>query len=270
MTKLFLALLFAGTLATRAEAQNLEVHEVGTGDLTTNNWQTTWGSYDRDHHQTKNLRITVRDVTRRVPKAQLLVYFVARPLRTGTRFIYSHRSLPVVFGNRIEITEELPAPSIKSNEQNYALSGRRYSSGAVMDGWIVIGRVGSQVFDARASSQTLLDIAKDNGRQPESLQAMIAAAGIHDEPVKPVAQTPTAAAPPLKKELTGAPPEPPPQQQQFATLTKALSITLPYGEATLQPGTKLLVISRNAQSIQVSYGSVSKTIPISMTDLSAQ
>jgi hypothetical protein len=269
MTKFFLGLLFAGTLATRAEAQSLEAHEVGTGDSTIDNWATTWGSYDRDHHQTKNLRITVRDVTRRVREAQLLVYFVARPLPTGNRFIYSHRALPVVFGNRIEITGEIPAPSIKSNEQNYALSGRRYSSGAVMDGWIVIGRVGSQVFDARASSQALLDIAHDNGRQPESLQAMLAAAGIHDEPVKPAAQTPAAAVPPPEKESTGPPPQPPPQQQ-FATLTKALSITLPYGEATLQPGTKLLVISRNAQSVQVSYGGVSKTIPISMTDLSTQ
>ena len=269
MTKLFLGLLFAGTLAVRAEAQSLEAHEVGTGDSTTSNWETTWGSYDRDHHQTKNLRITVRDVSRRVGEAQLLVYFVARPLPTGNRFIYSHRVLPVVFGNRIEITGEIPAPSIKSNEKNYALSGRRYSSGTVMDGWIVIGRVGSQVFDVRASSQALLDIAQDNGRQPESLQAMITAAGIHDELVKPAAQTPAAAVPPPQQESTGPPPQPPPQQQ-FATLTKALSITLPYGEATLQPGTKLLVISRNAQSVQVSYGSVSKTIPISMTDLSAQ
>ena len=266
MTKFFLGLLFAGTLAMRAGAQSLEAHEVGTGDSTISNWETTWGSYDRDHHQTKNLRITVRDVTRRVREAQLLVYFVAHPLPTGNRFIYSHRVLPVVFGNRIEITGEIPAPSIKSNEQNYALSGRRYSSGAVMDGWIVIGRVGSQVFDARASSQALLDIAQDNGRQPESLQAMIAAAGIHDEPVKPMAQTTTAPVPPPKKE----PPPQSPSQQQFATLTKPLSITLPYGEATLQPGTKLLVISRNAQSVQVSYGSFSKTIPISMTDLSAQ
>lgn len=268
MTKLFLGFLFAGTLAMRAEAQSLEAHEVGTGDSTISNWETTWGSYDRDHHQTKNLRITVRDVTRRVREAQLLVYFVAHPLPTGNRFIYSHRVLPVVFGNRIEITGEIPAASIKSNEQNYALSGRRYSSGAVMDGWIVIGRVGSQVFDARASSQALLDIAHDNGRQPESLQAMIAAAGIHDEPVTPAAKTPAAAVLPPEKESTGQPSKPP--QQQFATLTKALSITLPYGEATLQPGTKLLVISRNAQSVQVSYGSVSKTIPISMTDLSAQ
>jgi hypothetical protein len=269
MTKLFLGLLFAGAFVTRAGAQSLEAHEVGTGDSTMHNWETTWGSYDRDHHQTKNLRITVRDVTRQVREAQVLVYFVARPLPTGNRFIYSHRSLPVVFGNRMEITGEIPAPSIKSNEQNYALSGRRCSSGAVMDGWIVIGRVGSHVFDARASSQTLLDIAQDNGRQPESLQAMIAAAGIHDEPVKPVAQTSAAAVPPPKKESTGPPPQPPPRQQ-FATLTKPLSITLPYGEATLQPGTKLLVISRNAQSVQVLYGSVSKTIPISMTDLSTQ
>ncbi|HEV2716310.1 MAG TPA: hypothetical protein VGU64_13685, partial [Terriglobales bacterium] len=86
--------------------------------------------------------------------------------------------------------------------------------------------------------------------------------------VTPAAKTPAAAVPLPEKESTGQTPQPP--QQQFATLRKALSITLPYGEATLQPGTKLLVISRNAQSVQVSYGGVSKTIPISMTDLSAQ
>jgi hypothetical protein len=266
LTRASLYLLLVSSLAADAGAQSIDAHEVGTGNAVIHNWEAWWGSYDRDYLQTKRLRVTVRDVTRRVREAEVLVYFVGRRLPAGDRFIYSHHQIPVVFHGNIEVTGDVPAPSIKSNQQNYVLARRRYSSGAEIDGWIVIGREGSRVFDTRASAPSLLERARENSQEPDSLRAMLAAAGIHDEPARPPppqTQADSRHQPPQPAAVLSPSSSPP----QFTTLVKAVSITLPYGEATLQPGTKLQVISRDVRSAQILYGNATITIPISSTDL---
>ena len=54
---------------------------------------------------------------------------------------------------------------------------------------------------------------------------------------------------------------------QFVTLTKPVSVQIPYGATVLQPGTKLQVLSRDVQTVDVRYLDARYTIPISSTDL---
>jgi len=54
---------------------------------------------------------------------------------------------------------------------------------------------------------------------------------------------------------------------QIVTLTKPVSVQIPHGSTILQPGTKLQVLSRDAQSVDVRYMDARYTIPISSTDL---
>jgi hypothetical protein len=64
---------------------------------------------------------------------------------------------------------------------------------------------------------------------------------------------------------------PPPQlsaaPQKFVTITRAVTIKIPYGETVLQPGTKLPFVSSDGAMVSVRYLDAIQSIPISATDL---
>jgi hypothetical protein len=59
---------------------------------------------------------------------------------------------------------------------------------------------------------------------------------------------------------------PPPQQQQFVTVTTPVRIKILYGETVIPQGTRLRIVSQDAQSVTVSYLDGTYAIPISSTD----
>src|SRR5579864_233935 len=54
---------------------------------------------------------------------------------------------------------------------------------------------------------------------------------------------------------------------QFVTLTRPVPVQIPYGSTILPPGTRLQVLSRDQQTVDVGYQDSRYTIPISSTDL---
>jgi len=54
---------------------------------------------------------------------------------------------------------------------------------------------------------------------------------------------------------------------EFVTLTRPVTIQVPYGTTVLKPGMKLPVLSRDSQTVDVRYMDARYTIPISFTDL---
>ena len=78
-----------------------------------------------------------------------------------------------------------------------------------------------------------------------------------------VAPTPATSAPPI---ATTPIPQPTAASEQFITLTKPVTIQVPYGTTVLQPGTKLPVLSRDSQNIDVRYMNSRYAIPIASTD----
>jgi hypothetical protein len=160
-------------LGAHAGSLSLEAHEIGTRDGFQSACETDWGSYDRDYARGKVLLVTVRDLSRKVPECDVTVYFIARPVGSPNgRFIYHRAEFPVHFRGRIELSGPVNAPELHARIVNLAAVGRRYGNGADMDGWIVVGRLNEKVFDVRASSQTLLDIARAEPRDPASLVRM--------------------------------------------------------------------------------------------------
>jgi hypothetical protein len=83
---------------------------------------------------------------------------------------------------------------------------------------------------------------------------------------------PTAATSSVPK-ISAPPPIAIPQPQptgapaQFVTLTKPVPVQIPYGSTILPPGTKLQLLSRDAQTVDVRYLDSRYTIPILSTDL---
>ena len=74
------------------------------------------------------------------------------------------------------------------------------------------------------------------------------------------APVPTASLPPVSSAQKGATPE-------FVVITKPATIQIPYGQTTLQPGTKLQFVSRDDKSVTVVYMGEKYAIPVSSTDL---
>jgi hypothetical protein len=102
------------------------------------------------------------------------VYFIARPVfNSNLRFIYDRKEFSPEFRGRIDVTGPVDAEDLHSRIRNFAALGERYGSGADMDGWIVVGKFEGLIFDIRASSQTLLEIAQGNRRQVQNLAQMI-------------------------------------------------------------------------------------------------
>ncbi len=158
----------------RAGSMSLEAHEIGTNDSFHSNWETDWGSYDRDYHRGKRILITVRDFSRKIPQCDVSVYFVAHPVfNPNVHFIYDRKEFSPQFRGRIEVIGPVDAGELRARVINLAALGERYGSGADLDGWIVVGKLSGRVFDIRASNQTLLEAAQANPRQPQTLTSMI-------------------------------------------------------------------------------------------------
>jgi hypothetical protein len=216
-------------------AQSIEAHEVGTGTGQVSHWEISWGSYNRDFHETKNIRIFARDVSRSLKNVEVRVYFTA--LKSGgERFIYNHATLQVPLNGQVEVSNEIAAPPLFSNDElHLVLANRHYSSGAHMEGWIAIGRDDSRVFGMAASNQSLLRAAQDG-----SLHQLVAKAGIHER--KPASPSTT----PLPKTANAAnpltspwPPSTTPSPvEQFITLTAPFEVAIQYGKTVIPTGTR--------------------------------
>jgi hypothetical protein len=208
----------------------------------------------------------VRDVGRRLQNAEVWVYFVGRKLPQGGLFIYNHAVLKVDLHGDIEASDEIAAPALSSHELHLAAARRHYSSGAQMESWIAIGRVGSSVFGEASSNQNLLEASR-NG----SLDKLIAEAKIRDKKPEPI--------PALKENrpklsstlsvLAVSPTVPANQRasQAFVTLTSPTEIATHYGKTVLPPGTRLRLVSRDGANVNAVYLDETVTIPVSSTDL---
>jgi hypothetical protein len=174
------ALTLLGSLSAQAQlpgnirSLSIGAHESGTASTFDILWQTDWGSYDRDNHQAKKLLVSVHDLSRKIPRVDVEIFFIARDLGSGKWLIYKRADIPVEMKGLIEVKGYVQSPVVKLNEKNYAALGQHYASGLQMIGWIVRGKFNGQIFEVRASDQTLLEIAQGNPRQPISLESLIA------------------------------------------------------------------------------------------------
>lgn len=157
-----------------ARSLSINAHESGTVSSFDVLWQTGWGSYNRDNHQAKKLLVAVHDMSRKILRVEVEIFFIARDPGPGRLLIYKRTEIPVEMKGLIEVSGYVQSPAIKLNEQHYAALGEHRVSGLRMVGWIVRGKLHGQVFQARASDQTLLEIAQGNPRQPIDLEALIA------------------------------------------------------------------------------------------------
>src|SRR5438552_7256350 len=94
-----------------AGALSLEAHEIGTGDARISNWETDWGSYDRDFSRSKKIAVTLHNMSRRPVPFAVTVYFIAKPTIAPNQigydahrlFIFDRKEHAGEFHNEIEL-----------------------------------------------------------------------------------------------------------------------------------------------------------------------
>src|SRR5687768_5855000 len=94
-----LALLSSGSAQSQVPGKigslSIDAHESGTVSTFDIFWQTDWGSYDRDNRQAKKLLVSVHDLSRKIPRVDVEIFFIARNVGSGKWLIYKRADIPV-------------------------------------------------------------------------------------------------------------------------------------------------------------------------------
>lgn len=265
---IFLALASTAT----AGSLSLEAHEVGTQDERISNWETDYGSYNRDSIRSKKILVTLHNLSRKPVPFAVTVYFIGKPTVAPNSigydrrifFIYDRREHAGEFHDEIELKGTFSSHAVASNVTHYEALGVESASGADMIGWIAIGYSEGHYFGVAASNQELLQLAE--GKSHQSFDKMIADYEKKGHPTTLSAKRPAASPdvpPPAEGPSQPIVASPPPQQQvaEFVTLTRPVEVTITYGRATLPAGTRLKVVSHNDASVSAYYMGDTVVIP---------
>ena len=265
MTMAVLSSAAAGTLS-------LEAHEIGTGDARISNWETDWGSYDRDFARSKKLLVTLHNLSRQPAPFAITVYFIGKPTippnSTGydphNLFIYDRSEHAGEFHNEIELKGAFQSRTLRANVQHYEALGVESAAGNDMIGWIVLGYSEGRQFGVAASSQELLQLGQ--GQSPRQSFEKTIADYEKGHPSKINAHDSTAAA--LRHEspsTAGAQLVPgttqPQRATEFITLIKPVEVKIAYGKTMLPVGTRLKVVSQINGAVNAYYMGDTVTIP---------
>lgn len=135
-------------------------------------WETSWGSYDRDHYGRLVLNIRLGTVGNTEGEMKIQWYWIGRKLKNIQQlFVYGKGERTVLVPAKYFTECYAAAPLLKSHTLNLAALGERYVSGAQHEGWIVCATdPADHVLAEKASSESLLNLFNDHERFSELLR----------------------------------------------------------------------------------------------------
>ena len=266
--------------------------EIGSARNIVTHWQTSWGSFDRDYLATRDIEIEIHNLSQLPARIAIDFYFVGRPQRLPTPHkLFPKHSYIVNVAASDQERFSLRSDVLHSREIYYAALGENYTSGYEIEGWILFARLPGQPqpFDKVSSNKAMLEHLD---WFPEALRKFENAtntrpnyaAEIEPEPalgpeaepneiepstpvivVQPTPETIETAAPVIPQSSaltqTSAPPA------IFITITKPTKIAIGRRDERIPPGTKVQLVARASDTVQVRYKGESTLIKISSTDL---
>ncbi len=276
-----------------ARSIGVSAKETGSARNVVTHWQTSWGSFDRDYLATRDIEIEIHNLSQLPARIVIDFYFVGRPQRLPTpRKLFSKHSFIVNVGGSDQERLSLRSEVLRSREIYYATLGENYTSGFEIEGWILFVRLPGQPqpFDKVSSNKAMLEHLD---WFPYALQEFENATNTHPnyaaeiepEPapsletgpnemesstpiivIKPTPETIETAAP-VNILGTSAPARTSPLPARFITVTKSTKITIGRRDEIIPPGTKVQLVARAADTVQVRYKGESTFVKISSTDL---
>jgi hypothetical protein len=275
-----------------ASSIGISAKEIGSARNIVTRWQTSWGSFDRAYLATRDIEIEIHNLSRLPARLAIDFYFVGRPQRLPTPHkLFSKRSFIINVAASDQERLSLRSDVLRSREVYYAALGENYTSGYEIEGWILFARLPGQPqpFDKVSSNKAMLEhldwfpnalqeFENATDRRPnyaaetEPQPAPSPEAGPSEmEPSTPV----IVVQPPPDASETAAPvmPEssvltqktPPPAI--FITITKPTKIAIGRRDEMIPPGTKVQLVARASDTVQVRYKGESTSVKISSTDL---
>jgi hypothetical protein len=151
----------------------IEVRDVLSGLEIESHWETSWGSYDRDHFGRLILNIRLGTVGRSGGPMKIQWFWIGRKLSDINRLIVYGKGEKIVAVPAGYFAEcYAAAPILKSHILNLAARGERYVSGVQHDGWIVCATdARDHTLAEKASSESLLNIFNDADQFSKLLSA---------------------------------------------------------------------------------------------------
>jgi hypothetical protein len=275
-----------------ASSIGVSAKEIGSARNIVTRWQTSWGSFDRAYLATRDIEIEIHNLSQLPARIAIDFYFVGRPQRLPTPHkLFSKHSYIVNVAASDQERFSLRSDVLHSREIYYAALGENYTSGYEIEGWILFARLPgqSQPFDKVSSNKAMLEHLD---WFPEALRKFenatntrpSYAAEIEPEPapgpeaepneiepstpvivIQPTPETSETAAPvtPQSSALTQTSPPP----AVFITVTKPTKIAIGRRDEIIPAGTKVQLVARASDTVQVRYKGESTLIKISSTDL---
>lgn len=156
-----------------AASMSVSAHEIGTGKGVERNWQTDYGTFNKDAYRTKGLEVEVRNISKLAGgEVKVTVCWTAREL-AGKRAIHIHHaetlpsSVAAVSCSKLRFW----SPLLAANVTNFSSSGGRTAEGSRIDGWFVIVSRDDVVINGVGSTPTYQQLIQS----PAQLQPLIAA-----------------------------------------------------------------------------------------------
>jgi hypothetical protein len=167
--ELLLVLFVGATLTVHAQDTSssrsvfLDVVESTGNSKTINHWRDISGNYSQTKTSSKDLEVTVRNMSPNLPgEFEVEWYFFGKPASGSGRFCYDKGSKKVTIGpsgsEKVPVeSKELSAHTVRDNYWY----GYSYTSGDKADGWIIRVKAGGEVVRVKASSPLLEEAAAD-------------------------------------------------------------------------------------------------------------
>ena len=156
---------------------SITAKETASSRAITRNWETYYGSYDRDFARGKTLTIDLVNLGRVAAPddTHVEVLWFSQKVADRKAGIFHRQTQPVKLGalGRGQVTAEMP--TLGSRVMNYAAIRERYVSGSKFLGWAALLRSGTTVSAYRCSNPTIESLVKDPGKLTPLLEDFAAA-----------------------------------------------------------------------------------------------
>src|SRR4051794_1466678 len=144
-----------------ATAVSIDAKEVATGQKTIQRWANGYGQYDKDFYRTKQVSVSVNNVSRiGAGDCELQIFFLSKKLSDGSVHVHHSSKERFALGAMTNTTKQFTCPGITASVQNYGY-GDRYVSGSKFYGWLVILSRDGTILGSKGSSSEQQALVRD-------------------------------------------------------------------------------------------------------------
>jgi hypothetical protein len=162
LTSVAVAPVVLAQAAATSRSVTLEAMDSAGNATTLDTWRSVYGSFSRTKASTRELGITVRNMSGTLPgEFEIEWYFVGKRAGGTRRFLYDRGSRRIALKAGAFEKFVIESKELNSSKFHSASSGYTSHSGDKPDGWIVRAKTGDEVVRVKASSPQLEQLEKD-------------------------------------------------------------------------------------------------------------